>query len=317
MIVDAHAHLVVREWYPDSYWQGLARIYSAVLTRMGNPIPPEAVDAMFFPQLFDPTGEKTLAVMDEAGIEVKVLLPLDLGLGLGEPPVDYLTQNRQILSIASQHPDRFIGYFGVDPRREGAVEALDRAVNDWGARGLKLHPTTGYYPDDEVVYPLLEKANELGIPVLCHTGPIFGPLKSKYARPLHLDTVAADFPDLTIIAAHLSFQWWPELAGIGSNKTNLMCDFSGWQLTASGHPDEFRRALRGILDAFGAERVMFGTDDPYYHPAFPEGRWAGLVKSLADGEVDGISFSQGEIELIMGGTARKLYGLQRPAGLPD
>lgn len=99
MTIDAHAHLVVREWYPDSYWQGLARIYSAALGRMGTPVPPEAVEAMLFPQLFDPTDEKTLAVMDEAGIEVKVLLPLDLGLGLGEPAVDYLTRNHEILSM--------------------------------------------------------------------------------------------------------------------------------------------------------------------------------------------------------------------------
>jgi predicted TIM-barrel fold metal-dependent hydrolase len=309
MIIDSHAHLIVREWFAESWWRGMGRVYAASFERAGYSVPPEAAIDVLTNQVADSTGEKTLALMDQNGVDVKVLLPLDFGLALGEPPVDYLTQNRDTLAIAARHPDRFIGYFGADPRRKGVVEQLERAVNDWGAKGLKLHPTAGFYPDDECVYPLLEKANQLKIPVMCHTGPTVEPVKSKYARPLFLDTIAADFPDLTIIAAHLALDWWPELAGIGSHKTNLMCDFSLWQLTACGaHPEEFRRTLRKILDNFGAGRVMFGTDDPYIYTV-PTTAWIAYVQSLADSEGDGITFSKAEIEAVLGGTAQKIHRL--------
>ena len=49
---------------------------------------------------------------------------------------------------------------------------------------------------------MYEKAQELGLPVMVHTGPEPKPLYSRHCQPVYVDDVAADFPDLTIILAH-------------------------------------------------------------------------------------------------------------------
>ena len=73
------------------------------------------------------------------------------------------------------------------------------------------------FPNDRVVYPMYEKALELEIPVMVHTGPEPKPLYSRHCQPVYVDDVAADFPDLDIILAHAGLSaWWQEAAGIAS-----------------------------------------------------------------------------------------------------
>ena len=122
---------------------------------------------------------------------------------------------------------------------------------------------------------MLDIASEFKKPVLCHTGPIFEPLKSEFCYPRYLDDVCVDYPDLTIQAAHIGYEWCDELFQIGEVKTNLVVDFSGWQ-TRDYH--EFCLTLRRCLDSFTAERVLFGTDNPYFRGAVPDKEWTKIIK---------------------------------------
>jgi len=81
---------------------------------------------------------------------------------------------------------------------------LKRLVNEDGFRGLKLYPTyQQYFLNDPRIYPIYRTAQDLGIPVLIHTGSsIFQGTRLKYGDPLHLDDVAVDFPDLKLVMAH-------------------------------------------------------------------------------------------------------------------
>lgn len=80
---------------------------------------------------------------------------------------------------------------------------LERAVTVLGCRGLKLLPSyQNWSPIDSRAYRLYATAQEMGIPVLFHTGSsVFAGSRLRYADPLLLDDIATDFPRLTIVQA--------------------------------------------------------------------------------------------------------------------
>jgi len=178
--------------------------------------------------------------------------------------------NDYVADIQRRYPDVFIGWASVDPHKgKLAVQELERSVKELGLRGLKLHPITqAFFPDDQRFYSLWAKAAELGVPVVFHTGHTGvgsgGPggtgLKLKYARPIHLDDVAADFPALTIIGAHPSWPWQDEMLSICLHKSNVFIDLSGWS------PKYFSPALIQYANTLLQNKVMFGSDFPVISP---------------------------------------------------
>lgn len=81
---------------------------------------------------------------------------------------------------------------------------LERLVRGFGFKGVNLYPTyQHYYPNEPIIYPVYEKAAELGVPVMVHTGSsIFRGSKLKYGDPLLLDDVAVDIPEVTLVIGH-------------------------------------------------------------------------------------------------------------------
>ncbi|HZR97694.1 MAG TPA: amidohydrolase family protein [Chloroflexota bacterium] len=178
--------------------------------------------------------------------------------------------NDYVAEVQRRYPDVLIGWASVDPwQGRAAVRELERAVTALGLRGLKLHPITqAFYPDDQRFYPLWAKAAELGIPVIFHTGhtgvgagaPGGTGLKLKYARPIHLDDVAADFPSLTIIGAHPSWPWQDEMLSVALHKANVYFDLSGWS------PKYFSPSLIQYANTLLQNKVLFGSDFPVISP---------------------------------------------------
>jgi len=178
--------------------------------------------------------------------------------------------NDYIADVVKQYPDHFMGFASVDPWKGVlAIQELERSVKELGLRGLKLHPTTqAFFPNDTQFYPLWKKCAELGIPVLFHTGqtgvgartPGGGGYKLKYAHPLLLDDVAADFPDLTIIMAHPAVPWQEEQLAVVLHKANVYMDLSGWS------PKYFRPILTQYATSLLQDKVLFGSDYPVLKP---------------------------------------------------
>jgi predicted TIM-barrel fold metal-dependent hydrolase len=192
-----------------------------------------------------------------------VLFAWDAETNTGLPPVT----NDFVAGCARDHPDAFVGFASVDPLKgEAATRELERAVRDLGLRGLKLHPTAqGFRPDDRAVYPIFETAAALGIPVTVHTGttglgagmPGGGRMKLALSRPMYLDAVAADFPNLQIVMAHPAWPWQDEQLAVAQHKPNTWIDLSGWSPRRFA-PDLIRN-IKGPLQ----DRVLFGTDYPF------------------------------------------------------
>ena len=179
--------------------------------------------------------------------------------------------NDYVAHAVDSYPDVFVGFCSVDPRKgEAAVEELERSVLSLGLRGLKLHPIhQAFFPDDPAFIPLFAKAEELGIPVLMHSGyaaaganaPGGGGFELAYSRPIpHVDSLAARHPDLTIIMAHPAWPWIQEQVAVALHKSNVFIDLSGW--APRYIPKELISEASGRL----RKKVLFGSDYPYISP---------------------------------------------------
>jgi hypothetical protein len=192
-----------------------------------------------------------------------VLLAWDAETATGEPPLT----NDAVAACVERHPDAFLGFASVDPwKGKAAIAELRRAIADLGLKGLKVHPSAqAFAPNDVRHYPLWEAATELGIPVLFHTGttglgagvPGGGGIKLGFSRPIFLDDVAADFPELTIVGAHPSWPWQDEMLAVAQHKANVWIDLSGW--SPRKWSPELTAAVLGPLQ----DRALFGTDYPF------------------------------------------------------
>jgi predicted TIM-barrel fold metal-dependent hydrolase len=247
--VDLHVHLPLPEWLRGSmgpYLENAARYFRASV------------------------HEKTA---DELAVEYAqeqvfgILLAWDAETATHRPPVP----NDLVSAIVRKHPKRFAFFASVDPwKGPAAVAELERAVRELGAIGAKFHPSLqDFYPSDERHFDLWAKATELGIPCLFHTGtsgigadsPGGQGIKLDPARPIHLDVVAARFPELRIIAAHFGWPWHLELIAMALHKTNVFIELSGW--SPRYYPQELTREIGGRLQ----DRTLFGSDYPFIKPA--------------------------------------------------
>jgi predicted TIM-barrel fold metal-dependent hydrolase len=307
MAIDIHRHLLVREFGHDSFWDWYGELnLEDFKVSFGAASGVSDVKDNLMPGWWDPNGATALGSMDAAGIDLAVLLPLDQGLLFGEADATIEEQNRRVCAVAKKHPDRFIPFCGVDPRREGALPLFEKCVTEWGARGLKLYPTTGFLPGDRVVYPFYERASAWKIPMLFHTGPQDPPYKTEHAHPSLLLKPLVDFPDLTLIAAHLSFEWWRDLIALGKVRENVMCDFCAWQRVARNNPDQFQYILRQFLDDLGTHRVMFGTDGPLLNHIASDQEWVEIVKDLPHQSGGPHRFTEEEVTALLETNARNL-----------
>ncbi|HYV02906.1 MAG TPA: amidohydrolase family protein, partial [Actinomycetota bacterium] len=122
--------------------------------------------------------------------------------------------NDRLASLAATFPGVLMGFGSVDPHDGDATREIDRCF-DLGLKGLKFHPTMQrFHPEDERFYPLWERCEQRGLICLFHTGtcgigagtPGAGGTKIRFSHPGFLDSLGADFPGLTLIAAHFG---WP------------------------------------------------------------------------------------------------------------
>jgi predicted TIM-barrel fold metal-dependent hydrolase len=229
-----------------------------------------------------------------------VLLAWDAETATGLPPL----ANDEVADIVKTYPQQFVGFASVDPwKGQRAILEIERAVKELGLIGAKFHPgVQAFYPHETRFYPLYEKLCELQIPALFHTGtnglgagvPGGMGIKMDYTRPIYLDHVAADFPELTIIGAHPSWPWHEEMLAIIGHKANVFMDLSGW--SPKYIPKQILDEARGRLQ----DRIMFGSDYPFIMPE----RWLNDFDSLE-------GFSEAVRQKILYDNAARILKLEK------
>ena len=247
--IDVHTHAEVSCRQPaDAFWQ-----------------PYEDAANVYFKAGERPTIAQTIAYYRERKIGL-VMFTVDSEFQIGNRRIP----NDEVAEAAAANSDMMVAFASIDPHkgRRGAREARD--LDKAGLiKGFKFHPTLqGFFPNDRLAYHLYEVIAEFKLPAIFHSGhsgigtnmPGGGGLRLKYSNPIHLDDVAVDFPEMTIIIAHPSWPWQSEALSVCLHKPNVFIDLSGW--SPKYFPEELVRYANGPLK----HKMLFGSDYPLIAP---------------------------------------------------
>ena len=262
MIVDCHCHIASRKVLPEEFFEGWSKTIKGGLAFKPSPLQEQRIDELLSQLNEDPECTNLLREMDDAGIEMAVLLLIDFGLAFREVGItlEELHLEHSKLARAS---GRFIVFSGVDPRRgKEGLDLFEKAVGDWGFRGLKLYPPCGFSPSDKILFPFYEICSAKKLPVFTHVGPSTSSLPFKHTRPMDVDEAAFSFPGVNFILGHAGVVWYEEAALLAQYRPNVYLDLSGFQAEASrGY---FKDILRWHVSRGLGKKLLFGTDWPIH-----------------------------------------------------
>lgn len=212
--------------------------------------------------------------------------------------------NDHVMELVSGYPKAFAGVLASLDTSAADLNAVARYAEELLRNpkvvGFKFHPPDqGFYPSDEKYYEIWEVLQAGGKPVMFHIGfTVLGAnteggsgIGLDYGRPIHLDTLAKDFPRMKILAAHPGWPWVEETIGVVTHKKNVYVDTSGY--LAEQLPELFQKAIGGRLQ----DKALFGTDFPYVD----------LAKALVS--FDKLGFKDAVKEKLLRANGRNLFGL--------
>jgi len=229
MIIDIHAHI-----FPDKIAEkatrGIETFYDIEMDTVGS-----------VPNL--------IAEGERAGIDRFVVHSVATTAAQVE------TINRFIIGTVKQYPDKLLGFATMHPDYEGIQKEIELAMEQ-GLAGVKIHPDfQKFLIDDEKAFPLYE-CIEGRIPLLVHTGDY----RYEYSKPERMARVMDRFPKLDVIGAH--FGGW----SIWEDAAKILGGRRIWVDTSSSLYSIEPKTARSLIDAYGVDRVLFGSDFPMWTP---------------------------------------------------
>ena len=270
------------------------------------------------------TPEELLAIMARAGITHSVMVNMTpmadmMDAALAKLPQDQPPQqraeaeaeayrtivgrlqrrNRWTCEVARAHA-QLIAFIGLDPgmtEEELLTEVETRRAE--GARGIKLHPAAQrFYPSDERLSSVYTRAIDLRWPIIFHSGAFaLGAASSTQAALQHFPPLLKSFPKLTVVLGHIGFGDFETSAAIAADFPNAMFDccyiVNGTEPSPAISDDEAAAAFRRV----GIDRVMFGSDYPWFDPALDAAR------------IERLPLSDGERRAILRENAERVFGI--------
>ena len=274
LVIDFHLHVTTVDEYNEWFLDWVRRLYG------------EGGLAHLRSVLASPEG--LLKFMDEQGIDYVVALAetntMVTGVSMNDRVADFCQESERLIPFANINPYVTLNQVGE----------LERCVRELGVKGLKLYPTyQHFYPNDNKLFPIYERAQELNIPVMIHTGSsVFPGSLMKYGDPLFLDELAVFFPRLKIIQSHAGRGFWYDRAFfLASLHENVYMDITGLppQNLLKYFPE-----LERIPD-----KIIFGSD------------WPGIIDIKRNiSAILELPISKPTKEKILGKNAATLLGIE-------
>lgn len=200
--------------------------------------------------------EEMLQRMDEAGVE-KVFITQCKMWSYRRKWMYMDTQLEDVLQYTEKYPERFVGLAGYNPFQiQESLREVETAVTRHGFKGVYVH-IYGFdiRIDDRKMYPLYAMCEELGVPVSLQVGHVLEAMPSEGARPIYLDRVACDFPQLKLIGAHTGWPWVDELLSVCYKWENVWLGVDAWM--PKYLPPQI---LQFINSRMGQDRCLWGTN---------------------------------------------------------
>ncbi len=236
--------------------------------------------------------EEELRRMDAAGIE-KGLLIATTG-GWEGSDIFFEKPVARIAEVVAAHPKRFKGIVGINPSRIVAwSKHVEEAVRERGFVGAHLYPHWfGEPPDHRLYYPLYAKCAELGVPIQIQVGHSAQRFLPTVARPVALDRVAIDFPELKVIGIHIGYPWTEEMISVAWKHENVF-------IGSDAHsPKYWDPSFVRFINGRGQDKVLFGTD------------WPVVDFERAMKEIDALELKEGPKRKLLFDNAVRVYGLE-------
>ena len=233
-----------------------------------------------------PPVSATVAAMDEAGVAQSLI-------SAWYAPRNIMISNDEVAAFVAEAPARLIGVGSVDITRPmAAVAEVRRCIDELGFKAIRVLPWLWEVPPtDRRFYPVYTACCELGVPFctqIGHTGPL---MPSEVGRPVYLDQVALDFPELKIVGGHIGYPWTDEAVAVATKHENVYIDTSAY--TIRRYPAPLVEYLRG----HGRSKVLFGSNYPMISPA-----------QALDGLTQ-LGLDEPTREAFLGGNAARVFAL--------
>jgi len=204
------------------------------------------------------------------GITAEELIALNKQFNV-EHSVVFTRPNTLTVEAVKKYPKDITGYVWLNPfDGDKAVNELRTAVKEWVCKGVKLHPLfQAFIADDPVVYPIMDEAKRLKVPVAIHSG------HPPFSLPWSIAELAEVYPDVTVVMLHMGHGHGLYIrAAINAAKRhpNIMLETSGMPMHTK---------IKEAMETVGEDRVMYGCDIPFHHPSVELQRikMAGLKES--------------------------------------
>lgn len=239
--------------------------------------------------------EEHIERMDRAGIQMVFIGAAKAG-PMGHPASWHLPYEI-VADVVEKYPDRFRGMAGIDPTEgmEG-VRKLESGIRELGFVGAHLYPHWFELPPHHrKYYPFYAKCVELGVPIQMQVGHCLiyskdRPLKSV-GRPIYLDTIACDFPELKLVGIHTGWPWVEEMISVAWKHPNVYIGSDAYA------PKYWKPEFIHFINSWGENKVLFGTDFPI------------IEFERATRDIDALGFREEAKEKLLWKNAARLYGL--------
>jgi predicted TIM-barrel fold metal-dependent hydrolase len=220
-----------------------------------------------------------------------------------------------VAAAVAAYPQRFVGFFMLDPAAADGFDRAQRAVNDRGLRGICLFPAMNHVPlDDKRVRKIVEvAAAHPGTAVFVHCGALTVGVRRKLGLasgfdfrlgdPLGVARLAGTYPSVPFIIPHFGAGFFREALMAADACPNIHFDTSSsnqWVRYTPGLTlaDVFRAALAVV----GPARMLFGTDSSF----FPRG-WQRQIHNTQTEVLNGLGVIPADQALIFGGNFDRLF----------
>lgn len=243
----------------------------------------------------DPTAvemKRRLAIMDAGAVRQAAVIP---GHGYERPNglADTRAVNDAIAQYRDMQPDRFPVAIGIAEPLYGvqSLPEIDRCATELGLAGISFHTRfQGASMDNRWILEYVERMAEHGMVPVLHAMT-----ESPDEALWKCAAVARAFPDvpMLVLDAFSTFEGTKECTDVGEACPNLLFD------TSLSYNFDF---IEVFAQRFGADRVVFGTD--LYSPPLGR-RISHLLPQILES-----SLTDDDKALLLGGNARKLFGVQ-------
>jgi uncharacterized protein len=217
-----------------------------------------------------------LSEMDSAGVQWGVIMGRQSEAPLGVIP------NDEIAACIKQHPDRFVGWVGLDLSRpmEWCLDEMRRCLKLPGFKGVSIEPPISkdpsiHGPDDKRLYPIYEECVKAEIPInITLSAQLQARLNRPYedSSPIPLYRVSKAFPKLIIHVAHAAWPYVMEMIGVCFVCPNVWLSPDQYMVRRLPGGEEYAKAVNNYFQ----DRAMFGTA----YPSRPHGRMVEDYKEL-------------------------------------